>query len=144
MFICEKPYRGFLVSFLISGFYEFILLVHFDYKKYLFDNNTERSDFITANKEGLFSALGYVSIYLSGQAICIFLKESVKKNCENIKFGASINNMLKSLCLIVFLLYGGFELAINYVDLPSRRICNMSFVYFIVSQIYLLLKIKKN
>ena len=78
--MCEKPQRGFFAALLIAAFYEFILLNHFKYRDYLLATNTSRIDFFDANKEGVFSIIGYISIYLAGQAICIFLKNSLNNN----------------------------------------------------------------
>ncbi len=126
---------------MIAAFYEFILLDRLDYRDYLLDTNTLRTGFVAANKEGIFSTFGYISIYLAGQAICIFLKNSLYANSEGKTFDTVIKSMLRNLGVIVCLLYGGFELTMNNVDEPSRRICNISFVFFVVSTFLFILNL---
>ena len=46
----------------------------------------------------------------------------------------TIRSMLKYLFIYVFILFTAFLLSSNFVEEPSRRICNLSFIIFVVSQ----------
>ncbi|KAB5522424.1 hypothetical protein PHYPO_G00159380 [Pangasianodon hypophthalmus] len=57
-----------LLSLLISGAYQ-VVLETTDLKSFL-TQNTERSSFVQANKEGIFSVVGYVTVYMAGVQWC--------------------------------------------------------------------------
>jgi phosphatidylinositol glycan class W len=79
IFICGKPVRGFLISFLIAVFYQSILS-GINFSKYLLQTEEDRVNIFDANKEGLSSTIGCVAIYLAGQATCIYLKNHITEN----------------------------------------------------------------
>ena len=54
------------------------VLTFTDFTDYLLDTDEEnRIGFIDSNKEGLFSTIGYISIYLAGQSICLYLRDEL-------------------------------------------------------------------
>ena len=79
IFICEKPVRGFIISFSLAVFYQSILS-GYSFSKYLLQTDATRGNIFDANREGLSSTIGYVAIYLAGQATCIYLKNFITEN----------------------------------------------------------------
>ena len=65
-----------LLIFLTLIFHEGILLRYFQFNNYLIETNNLRTNFIDANREGIFSLGGYVCLYLSG----IYIGRLVIKN----------------------------------------------------------------
>jgi len=79
IFICEKPVRGFIISFSLAVFYQSILS-GYNFSKYLLQTKAPRGNIFDANREGLSSTIGYVAIYLASQATCIYLKNYIIGN----------------------------------------------------------------
>lgn len=79
LFIRKSSLRAFLTSMLIGIFYEY-LLINENLAKYILDSDLDkRITLIDKNKEGIFSLVGYLSIYFAGEAICYRLKYIIKK-----------------------------------------------------------------
>jgi hypothetical protein len=79
LFIRKSSLRAFLTSMLIGIFYEY-LLINENLAKYILDSELDkRITLIDKNKEGIFSLVGYLSIYFAGEAICYRLKYIIKK-----------------------------------------------------------------
>ncbi len=75
IFICEKPIRGFIISFLLPVLNQFI--------------------FTGFNSEGISSTVGYVSIFLVGQAIFISFKNAFLSNKTRYLLFFEILNLIK-------------------------------------------------
>jgi hypothetical protein len=73
----KSSLRCILLSILIAVIYQY----HLSHKKltdYIFDPE-DRHTLIDQNKEGIFSTIGYVSIYLAGEALCYKLNYLLKE-----------------------------------------------------------------
>lgn len=57
---------------LISGLYQFVLETS-ELKDFILYNNDRDKDFLHANKEGIFSVVGYVAIYLAGVQVGLYI-----------------------------------------------------------------------
>ncbi|CAF3575645.1 unnamed protein product [Rotaria socialis] len=102
-----------LLIILILSFHEFILLKYFHYDDYLISSNNLRTNFIDANREGIFSLGGYVCLYLIGISCGRFI---IKYEYEQ-KF--------KQMAIRFFILMI-ILCAISYN--PSRKLCNLSYI----------------
>jgi glucosaminylphosphatidylinositol acyltransferase len=93
--------------------HEFILLRLFQYDTYLMSSSNLRTNFIDANREGIFSLGGYISLYLIG----ILLGRFIIHNEQNQRYqymSLVCLPMMIMLCLIS--------------SNPSRKLCNISYV----------------
>lgn len=83
-------------------------------------NQRLKSGFVIANIEGFVSLFGYLSLFLFGA--------SLKNTIYNLK-----SNWTKSL-MILLVLWSLFILVINenILILPSRRVCNLSYIIWMV------------
>lgn len=61
-----------LMSLVLITVYE-IFLSSFGLRDYVLNNSTGRSGFIAANREGIFSSIGYLALYLSGVQLGCFI-----------------------------------------------------------------------
>ncbi len=77
IFIRKSPLKSFLIGFALVFYYQFILTQK-NYTAYLL-SNTNRKTLLDANKEGVYSCIGYTSIYLISQAIFLRLSEILGK-----------------------------------------------------------------
>ncbi|CAF0818083.1 unnamed protein product [Brachionus calyciflorus] len=132
--IRNNPRRAFFLSFIIGVAYQFMLSKK-DFREYILEYDQERKSLIDKNKEGLFSTLGYMSIYFAGEAICYQLKMILKKNDE-VADESSLSGSIKCCfnLLKYFLIFISMELTMVYfVQDISRRMCNLSFIFHTVS-----------
>lgn len=72
MVIKKSAVRGFAISIAIALIYQYLLSCH-ELNVYLF--SLERDSIAAQNKEGIFSTIGYLSLYLGGEAICLGLNQ---------------------------------------------------------------------
>jgi phosphatidylinositol glycan class W len=70
--------RSFLLSLGIGLAYQYLLSAR-HYSEYILDRELKRVTFIDQNKEGIFSTIGYLSIYFAGEAVCYRLKHLIKQ-----------------------------------------------------------------
>jgi phosphatidylinositol glycan class W len=138
LFIRKSSIRSFLIA-LILGFYYQYFLSFKNYTGYML-SNTQRKNLIDANKEGIFSCVGYLSIYLFFQSICLRLRSIIQnnkksKNESTISFKASLICVIN---LVLFLVFFYFMLDITRTNLQdvSRRLCNIGFIFYIVSFLF--------
>lgn len=111
-----------VVTFVI---YEFLLLNGLE--TWILDETTKRDNFIKANREGIFSTVGYVGLY--------FLSMSIGKVMNRRYSGRSNDSSL----ILILLAFSLFFVILNYViseklELvwPSRRLANTSYCLWIV------------
>lgn len=74
--IGKSSIRSALFGALIAFYYQFILTKK-NYAGYLLGNR--RESLLDANKEGIYSCIGYVAIFLISQAIFLRLSEILRK-----------------------------------------------------------------
>ncbi|XP_053187850.1 phosphatidylinositol-glycan biosynthesis class W protein [Scomber japonicus] len=115
-----------LFALLISGFYQFALETT-ELKAFLIHNNDREKDLLHANKEGIFSVVGYVAIYMAGVQIGLYVMQPRTQVREWLK--ALFNIMLGSLVL-----YAALYACQTFVEPVSRRFANLSFCLWSVAQ----------
>ena len=102
-----------LLILIILIFHEFILLKYFQFDNYLIRSNSIRTNFIDANREGIFSLGGYVCLYLIG----IFIGKFIIIN----EYEQQYKQMgVKFFIAMLFLC------TISYNS--SRKLCNLSYI----------------
>lgn len=72
IFIQNSAKRAFILSILIGSLYQWLLTYKTDY---ILQYDQERKTFIDKNKEGLFSTIGYTSMFFMGESVCYHLKQ---------------------------------------------------------------------
>ncbi|GME78337.1 unnamed protein product [[Candida] boidinii] len=150
--ILLKPISSILIIIFIVIFYE-IILIKFGFLNFIVNESLPRDNLISQNKEGLFSFIGYLSIFLVGQysgnlllpiipipnnLICIgaskqdLVKYYSDKNSKNSKTTATTLKPLKALVILSVgfqLLY--FIIDTCYVYSVSRRLANGLYVIWV-------------
>jgi len=104
-----------LLIVLILTFHEFIFLRYLQFDKYLILSDNLRTNFIDANREGIFSLNGYVCLYLIG----IYMGRLIIKEESNQRF-----KQLSWKFFIPMIILCG--ISIN----PSRKLCNLSYISY--------------
>lgn len=111
--------QDWMLSILIVGGYEFLLYCGLE--EWIL--NSERVDFISSNREGIFSLFGYVGIYLLGSEFGNILLGPSRRSI------ADWHNQVQSLFIItvgLWILYGFFS---AFLELQtSRRMANFMYV----------------
>lgn len=111
---------------LISGVYQFALETS-ELKAFIIHNNNREKDFLHANKEGIFSVVGYVAIYLTGVQIGLYVMQPRSHVRE--WFKALFNLLLGS-----FVMYAALYACQTLVEPVSRRLANLPFCIWSVAQ----------
>lgn len=114
-----------LVSLLISGAYQ-VVLETTDLKSFL-TQNSERSSFVEANKEGIFSVMGYVAIYMAGVQVGVYLMQT--RTLVKDWFRVIRNLLLGSFGFWVLL-----HACQTHIEPVSRRMANLPFFIWTVAQ----------
>lgn len=113
-------------ALLISGFYQFTLETS-ELKAFIIHNDDREKDFLHANKEGLFSILGYVAIYLTGVQVGLYVMQPRSNIRQWLK-------VLVKLLLGSFALYAALYACQTFVEPVSRRLANFPFCLWSVAQ----------
>eukprot|EP00066_Takifugu_rubripes_P006168 XP_003970745.2 PREDICTED: phosphatidylinositol-glycan biosynthesis class W protein isoform X1 [Takifugu rubripes] len=111
---------------LISGSYQ-LALEYPGLKDFLFHSTDRQSSFIHANREGVFSVLGYVAIYMAGVQVGLFLMQ------PRSRVGQWLPVIVK-LLLGSLVLYVALCLCQNLLEPVSRRLANLPFCIWTVAQ----------
>ena len=135
LFIRKSSVRSFLIALILGFNYQYFLSFK-NYTSYML-SNTQRKNLIDANKEGIFSCVGYLAIYLFFQSICLRLSSIIKNNKQS-KNDSAISFKASFLCILnlaIFLVFFYFMLDFTRTNLQdvSRRLCNLGFIFYIVS-----------
>lgn len=153
-FFCTIICINFLMSFVRSNKISLIigLVVLLAFELYFKANGRAmyilygpRDDLMSANKEGVYSVHGYFIICLFGIAVgsdifntLIFVEPS--KYVQVIKTKEGQEKRRSQECLMTFKLFGysilmflASELSIQLFDLPSRRLCNIAWIFHQIS-----------
>lgn len=119
------------LALLISGFYQ-LALEYPGVKHFLFHSPDRQSSFIHANREGVFSVLGYLAIYMAGAQVGLFLMR------PRSRVGQWLPAILK-LLLGSLVLYVALCLCQALLEPVSRRLANLPFCIWTVAQALLFL-----
>lgn len=114
-----------LLSLLVSGVYQAVLETT-DLKSFL-TQNSERISFVQANKEGIFSVVGYVAVYMAGVQVGVYLTRT--RTLVKDWIGAIRNLLLGS-----FGLWVALHVCQTHVEPVSRRMANLPFCIWTVAQ----------
>lgn len=118
--------RLWLIALLMIGFYQFSLETT-DLKSFIVHNNDREKDFLHANKEGLFSIVGYVAIYLSGVQVGLYVMEQ----------RSHVRDWVKALFYLLLgslVMYAALAVCQTLVEPVSRRLANLPFFIWSVAQ----------
>ncbi|XP_034033414.1 phosphatidylinositol-glycan biosynthesis class W protein [Thalassophryne amazonica] len=113
-------------AFLIGGFYQLALEAS-QLKAFIFSNSDRGKDFLHANKEGLFSIIGYLAIYMAGVQIGLYVMRQRSRVREWLRVTCSL--FLGSL---VF--YAALWACQTLVEPVSRRLANVPFCLWSIAQ----------
>ncbi|XP_073697470.1 phosphatidylinositol-glycan biosynthesis class W protein-like [Garra rufa] len=119
-----------LLALLIGGTYQ-VVLETTDLKSFLIYNN-ERSGFLQANREGIFSVVGYIAIYMAGVQVGHYLMQSRNLVKDWIR-------VIRNLLLSSFGLFCALYVCQISTEPVSRRMANLSFCVWTVAQALLFL-----
>lgn len=134
LFAIFDPAHGLKLATAVSLLYQ-LILKHDDLEgKFILNPKVNRGDsLLHANREGIFSVIGYLSIYLAsvyfGKLITWKKRNSVRDWMEY-----ALQTLLQ-----VFVLWGLYMVSTTYGDQPCRRSANLSYVLLMVALNYSLL-----
>ncbi len=77
--IQKSALKSLVLSMFIGILYQFLLSNNKEFGNYMTDSYAKRHNLIDYNKEGLFSLIGYLSIYFAGEAVCYRLKHLISE-----------------------------------------------------------------
>lgn len=114
-----------LLSLLIIGAYQ-VVLEKTDLKSFL-TQNAERSSFMQANKEGIFSVVGYVAVYMAGVqvGVCLMQTRTLVKDWIRV---------IRNLLLGSFGLWVALHACQMHIEPVSRRMANLPFCIWTIAQ----------
>lgn len=131
----------FLVALGLGVLYE-VFLLNFGGSKFILDESNRTTNILTMNKEGIFSFLGYLSIFIFGQSFGSFVLTLRKtpNNLLGMNFGTTPNSMftvsttqgLTIMSLISWALFA-FARDFVYVGTVSRRLANLAYILMVLS-----------
>ncbi|VIO93863.1 Uncharacterized protein BM_BM11952 [Brugia malayi] len=137
-----------LLGIIIAFTYQYFLTKQ-NLQQYLISNETKRKDFVSKNREGIFSFFGYLSIYYLASAIANFLFAAIshQEYCDP-NINCSITEKRKrikvwfyrsfQLLLLTVVIFLAQEFAIKLVGPPSRRIANVPYILEMMSALALM------
>lgn len=123
--------RSGILAFLIGGLYQFALEAS-GLKAFIIHNSDREKDLIHANKEGIFSVLGYVAIYMAGVQVGLYVLQPRSQVRQWL-------SVLFKLLLGSFVLYGALNPCQTLTEPVSRRLANLPFCMWSVAQSLLLM-----
>lgn len=115
-----------ILAILIGGFYQ-LALESSGLKAFIFHSADRHSSFLHANREGVFSVLGYVAIYMAGVQVGLYLMQ------PRTHVGQWLQAISK-LLLGSFFLYVALYLCQMLLEPVSRRLANLPFCIWSVAQ----------
>ncbi|AWP00419.1 putative phosphatidylinositol-glycan biosynthesis class W protein [Scophthalmus maximus] len=118
--------QSWVCSLLISGIYQLTLETS-GLKAFIVHNNDREKDFLHANKEGIFSVVGYVAIYMAGVQVGLYVMQPRSQVKEWLK-------VLLNLLLGSVVLYAALYTCQTLVEPVSRRLSNLPFFLWSVAQ----------
>lgn len=114
-----------LLSLLISGAYQAVLETT-DLKSFL-TQNSERRSFVEANKEGIFSVVGYIAVYMAGVQVGVYLMKTRTQVKDWIR-------VIRNLLLGSFGLWVALHACQMHIEPVSRRMANLPFCLWTIAQ----------
>ncbi|XP_019941479.2 phosphatidylinositol-glycan biosynthesis class W protein [Paralichthys olivaceus] len=118
--------QSWVFSLLISGLYQLALETS-GLKAFIIQNNDREKNFLYANKEGIFSVVGYVAIYMAGVQVGRYVMQPRSQVKDWLK-------ALLNLLFCSFVLYAALYTCQTLVEPVSRRLSNLPFCLWSVAQ----------
>ncbi|XP_029029959.1 phosphatidylinositol-glycan biosynthesis class W protein [Betta splendens] len=118
--------RSWFFALLICGIYQ-LFLERTALKGFIIHNNDREKDFLHANKEGIFSVVGYVAIYMAGVQVGLYVMQP----------RSHVREWLKALFILLLgssMLYAALYICQTLVEPVSRRSANLPFCLWSVAQ----------
>ncbi|XP_063300452.1 phosphatidylinositol-glycan biosynthesis class W protein [Pelobates fuscus] len=129
LFTISPPQKSWVLAAIIISGYQLLLEVT-NLKSFILngsDGKGTRVGFLNANREGLFSAIGYLAIYMAGVHFGLYILKK-RKVCKD---------WIKPFCnlvLAILFLFAIFFLFRAYIAPASRRVANLTFCVWVVAQ----------
>lgn len=131
----------FLVALGLGVVYE-VMLTRFGVSKFILDESNRKTNLFTMNKEGIFSFLGYSSIFIFGQSFGSFVLTLRKtpNNLLGMNFGkkpylaltVTATQGLVIVSVISWSLFAYFRDSVH-VGAVSRRLANLAYILMVLS-----------
>ncbi|CAJ1064407.1 phosphatidylinositol-glycan biosynthesis class W protein [Xyrichtys novacula] len=118
--------HSWVYAVLISGFYQFVLETS-ELKAFILYNNDREKDFLHANKEGIFSVVGYVAIYMAGVQVGLYVMQPRSQVRQWLK-------VFFNLLLACSVLFAALWTCQTLVEPVSRCMANLPFFIWSVAQ----------
>ncbi|KAM4619912.1 phosphatidylinositol-glycan biosynthesis class W protein [Polymixia lowei] len=118
--------QSWIFALLIGGLYQFTLETS-GLKSFMIHNNDRTKDFLHANKEGIFSVVGYIAIYMAGVQIGLFIMQPRTQVREWLK---AMGKLFLASCI----LYAALYTCRATVEPVSRRLANLPFCIWTIAQ----------
>lgn len=122
------------LALIVAGIYQ-LLLETTSLKAYIL--TAPRTDLMSMNREGIFSFLGYLAIFLTGQDIGMFVIPRNINARSNASAGTQRNTLLMTLAVWSAVWIGLYQLSTSYnygfgLDV-SRRLANLPYVLWVTA-----------
>lgn len=123
--------HSWVYAVLISGLYQLVLETS-ELKDFILYSSDRDKDFLHANKEGIFSVVGYVAIYIAGVQVGLYVMKprSLVQQWFKVFF---------DLLLASFVLFAALWACQTLIEPVSRCLANLSFCIWSVAQSLLFL-----
>ncbi|KFH43835.1 GPI-anchored wall transfer protein-like protein [Hapsidospora chrysogenum ATCC 11550] len=122
------------LALLISGSYQ-MLLETTDLKAYIL--TAPRVDLISMNREGIYSFIGYLAIFLAGQDLGMFVIPRKLNPRSNSSAGVQRNTLIMTLAVWTGVWCGLYALSTNYkygfALVVSRRLANLPYMLWVAA-----------
>ncbi|XP_042370985.1 phosphatidylinositol-glycan biosynthesis class W protein [Plectropomus leopardus] len=118
--------KSWLIALLISGVYQLTLETS-GLKAFIIHNDNRGKDLLHANKEGIFSVVGYVAVYMAGVQVGLYIMQPRSNVRQWLK-------TLLNLFLGSFVLYAALNACQTLLEPVSRRLANLPFCLWSVAQ----------
>ncbi|KAJ8275792.1 hypothetical protein COCON_G00075440 [Conger conger] len=115
-----------VLALIISGLYQTTLEMT-ELKSFIIHNGDRTGGFLNANKEGVFSVIGYIAIYMAGVQVGLYVMQS----------RTLVKDWIKAICNLLLGSFGLFAILYvcqNFIEPVSRRMANLSFCVWTVAQ----------
>ncbi|XP_029923858.1 phosphatidylinositol-glycan biosynthesis class W protein [Myripristis murdjan] len=118
--------QSWVFALLLGGLYQFTLEAS-GLKAFIIHNDDRAKSLLHANKEGIFSVVGYIAIYMAGVQIGLYVMQSRSQVREWLK-------VMGSLLLGSCVLYTALYTCVTLMEPVSRRLANLPFCIWTIAQ----------
>ncbi|XP_036381556.1 phosphatidylinositol-glycan biosynthesis class W protein [Megalops cyprinoides] len=118
--------KSWLLAVIIGGLYQIVLEIT-ELKSFIIHDSDRTGGFLSANKEGVFSVIGYIAIYIAGVQVGLYVMQK----------RTLVKDWIKAIChllLASFVLWAVLYICQTFVEPVSRRMANLSFCIWTLAQ----------